>query len=360
MPCFVPLVSALPPVLPGNASLVVLEAGALLRRAAGRRRFPSARRAIERRDASAGLPATVTAIQRADSGPLWIAWTVPAVASREARGDRCGRWRYRPLRPRRRRRDPQLAGHQRRHAPAGDPRSQPGRRPDARRVHRRTLHGRCRKSAGLLAVRRRAGAKRRVDGRSSSATARRPARTGHARAVPASRRCRRWRCTATGRPMRHWPSSSSPDQVRDLRRDAAFWLGAARGDAGAAVVERLARDDADDEFREHLTFVLTLVGDRGLDTLIAMAKHDAEREGARSGAVLARAEGGPARRGRARRRHRRRPGPRGPEEGGVCAQPAAERRGRAEADRGRAHRIAIRRCASRRCSGSGSPATNGR
>ena len=32
----------------------------------------------------------MTAIQRADSGPLWIAWTVPAVASREGRGNRWG------------------------------------------------------------------------------------------------------------------------------------------------------------------------------------------------------------------------------------------------------------------------------
>ena len=59
-----------------------------------------------------------------------------------------------------------------------------------------------------------------------------------------------------------------------MRRDAAFWLGAARGEAGAAVVERLARDDADDDFREHLTFVLTLIGDRGIDTLIMLAKRD--------------------------------------------------------------------------------------
>jgi HEAT repeat protein len=65
-----------------------------------------------------------------------------------------------------------------------------------------------------------------------------------------------------------------PGQGRDLRRDAAFWMGAARGAAGAAVIERMARDDADDDFREHLTFVLTLVGDRGIDTLIALARHD--------------------------------------------------------------------------------------
>jgi HEAT repeats len=65
-----------------------------------------------------------------------------------------------------------------------------------------------------------------------------------------------------------------PDKPSKLRRDAAFWLGAARGATGAALVDRLARHDADDGFREHLTFVLTLTGDRGLDTLIDLARHD--------------------------------------------------------------------------------------
>jgi hypothetical protein len=63
-------------------------------------------------------------------------------------------------------------------------------------------------------------------------------------------------------------------QPRETRRDAAFWLGAARGDAGAAVVERLVREDSDDDFREHLTFVLTLTGDRGLATLLELARRD--------------------------------------------------------------------------------------
>ncbi len=60
-----------------------------------------------------------------------------------------------------------------------------------------------------------------------------------------------------------------------LRRDAAFWLGAARGGAGAAVIDRLARSDPDADFRQHLTFVLTLTGPAGVDTLIELARHDA-------------------------------------------------------------------------------------
>ena len=88
--------------------------------------------------------------------------------------------------------------------------------------------------------------------------------------------------------LEEFVAASNP---RWLRRDAAFWLGAARGDAGAAVVERLARTDADDRFREHLTFVLTLIGDRGIDTLITLARNDASAERARTGAVLAGPEG---------------------------------------------------------------------
>ncbi|HEX7088378.1 MAG TPA: HEAT repeat domain-containing protein [Vicinamibacterales bacterium] len=63
-------------------------------------------------------------------------------------------------------------------------------------------------------------------------------------------------------------------QPRALRRKAAFWLGAVRGEAGAATVEQLARNDGDAEFREHLTFVLTLTGERGIDTLIDLARTD--------------------------------------------------------------------------------------
>jgi hypothetical protein len=64
-------------------------------------------------------------------------------------------------------------------------------------------------------------------------------------------------------------------QPRELRKTSAFWLGAARGAAAVSVLARLAREDADDAFREHLTFVLTLPGDAGIDTLLELAKGDA-------------------------------------------------------------------------------------
>jgi hypothetical protein len=66
----------------------------------------------------------------------------------------------------------------------------------------------------------------------------------------------------------------APQVSSSLRRDAAFWLGAARGAEGARVIDRLSRTDREEAFREHLAFVLTLTGDAGLDRLIEMARHD--------------------------------------------------------------------------------------
>jgi hypothetical protein len=63
-------------------------------------------------------------------------------------------------------------------------------------------------------------------------------------------------------------------ESRQLRRDAAFWLGAARGARSTALLQRLAREDADPAFRKHLAFVLTLVGEPGIDTLVQLARHD--------------------------------------------------------------------------------------
>ena len=77
----------------------------------------------------------------------------------------------------------------------------------------------------------------------------------------------------------------APDRPSELRRNAAFWLGSARGAPGAAVIDRLARTDRDEQFREHLMFVLTLTGDAGLERLIDRARND-ESSGVRSQALF--------------------------------------------------------------------------
>ena len=66
----------------------------------------------------------------------------------------------------------------------------------------------------------------------------------------------------------------APSSTRWLRRDAAFWLGAVRSEQAFPLLDRLARTDPDESFRDHLTFVLTLTGDRGLQTLLDLARHD--------------------------------------------------------------------------------------
>ena len=274
---FVPLVSALPPALPGNAG-VVLEAGpAPTPTQAPAPEIPVHSTRIERREASSGLAAAIAAIQRADAGPLWIAWTVPAVASRDARG---GRW--------------------------GD--GEVGRcvlDDDGEIRNSHGINGATRRL--VILIRSQGGQTTRVaftDERCAVDAGTRPV-YWLSNVVPAESVAVMTGLVRSGAPARaggnadghkersrgqalpalalHGDGAADaaltefvkPGQPRHLRRDAAFWMGAARGDAGAAVVERLARDDADDDFREHLTFVLTLVGDRGVDTLIALAKRDA-------------------------------------------------------------------------------------
>jgi hypothetical protein len=63
-------------------------------------------------------------------------------------------------------------------------------------------------------------------------------------------------------------------QPRELRKNSAFWLAAARGESAVPRLARLAREDGDDGFREHLTFVLTLPGEAGIDTLLELARRD--------------------------------------------------------------------------------------
>ena len=49
-------------------------------------------------------------------------------------------------------------------------------------------------------------------------------------------------------------AQSQPDQVR---RQAIFWLGNARGQHGFEIVSRVVREDPSDKIREHAIFALT-------------------------------------------------------------------------------------------------------
>ncbi|HET7151889.1 MAG TPA: HEAT repeat domain-containing protein [Candidatus Acidoferrum sp.] len=66
-----------------------------------------------------------------------------------------------------------------------------------------------------------------------------------------------------------------PDEREGLRRQAAFWLGAARGRAGFSLLQRMAKNDPSSEVRAHVTFALSVSHEPGaLDEMIRMAHDD--------------------------------------------------------------------------------------
>lgn len=273
----VPLVSAMPQTLEpaaGTGAWALLEAGASAAAQAPAPDVPVRSTRLERRDAAAGLPAAIAAIQRADAGPAWIAWSVPAAAPRGDR-QRGARWGD---------------GNAGRCVldDDGDFRNSQGVNGETRRL--------------VVLVRSQGASLTRVaftDERCAVDAGSRPvywlSSVAPAQSVallaslvrdagtssPATDRDRTRRHALPALALHGDPSADTAlaalvaaGQPREIRRDAAFWLGAARGAAGAALVERLVREDRDDDFREHLTFVLTLTGERGLGSLLELARRD--------------------------------------------------------------------------------------
>ena len=68
----------------------------------------------------------------------------------------------------------------------------------------------------------------------------------------------------------------TPEQREGLRRQAAFWMGAARGKAGLAALQHMAKTDPSSEVRAHVAFALSVSHETGaLDEMIRMAHDDA-------------------------------------------------------------------------------------
>jgi hypothetical protein len=68
-------------------------------------------------------------------------------------------------------------------------------------------------------------------------------------------------------------------QPPDIRKRAAFWLGATRGAEGFATLRRYAESDPDDGFRRELPLAISISRDPGgVDLLLRMARHDANSE----------------------------------------------------------------------------------
>ena len=66
-----------------------------------------------------------------------------------------------------------------------------------------------------------------------------------------------------------------PSEREELRKQASFWLGEARGKAGLATLRQMAKNDPSSEVRAHVTFALSVSRDpSAVDEMIRMAKED--------------------------------------------------------------------------------------
>ncbi len=66
-----------------------------------------------------------------------------------------------------------------------------------------------------------------------------------------------------------------PEQREGLRKQAAFWMGAARGMAGLSALQHMAKTDPSSDVRAHVTFALSVSHEPGaLDEMIRMAHDD--------------------------------------------------------------------------------------
>jgi HEAT repeat protein len=72
--------------------------------------------------------------------------------------------------------------------------------------------------------------------------------------------------------MESFTQRQEPDS---LRRQAAFWLGAARGKPGFTVLQKMAKSDPSSDVRAHVAFALSVSHDpEALDEMIRMAHDD--------------------------------------------------------------------------------------
>jgi HEAT repeat protein len=70
-------------------------------------------------------------------------------------------------------------------------------------------------------------------------------------------------------------SFTAPDKREELRKQAAFWMGAARGKAGLNALLKMAKTDPSSEVRSHVAFALSVSHEAGaLEEMIRMAHDD--------------------------------------------------------------------------------------
>jgi HEAT repeats len=67
----------------------------------------------------------------------------------------------------------------------------------------------------------------------------------------------------------------TPERHEGLRRQAAFWMGAARGKAGLAALQHMAKTDPSSDVRAHVAFAFSVSHEAGaVDEMIRMAHDD--------------------------------------------------------------------------------------
>jgi HEAT repeat protein len=68
---------------------------------------------------------------------------------------------------------------------------------------------------------------------------------------------------------------TAPDKPEGMRKEAAFWAGAARGAAGVQLLKRMAKEDPSSDVRAHVTFALSISKDsNAVNEMIRMAHED--------------------------------------------------------------------------------------
>lgn len=70
--------------------------------------------------------------------------------------------------------------------------------------------------------------------------------------------------------------STAPDKPENMRKEAAFWAGEARGASGLLLLKRMAKGDPSSDVRAHVTFALSISREgTAIDEMIRMAHEDA-------------------------------------------------------------------------------------
>jgi hypothetical protein len=78
----------------------------------------------------------------------------------------------------------------------------------------------------------------------------------------------------------------APQQPSELRKKAAFWLGAARGKSGFALLQKMAKSEADSDVRSQVTFALFVSKEPGATEEMIRMAHDDESAQVRGQALF--------------------------------------------------------------------------